>query len=70
VTGGRDARREGTLVFPGFGVIPEDDRQQRKGDDDTENVPGVDSHGALGAMVYRPDIHGCGDDTDDQIGKQ
>jgi hypothetical protein len=70
VKGGRDAKREGRLVFPGFGVIPEDDRQQREGDDDTEYVPGIDGHGVLGAMAYRPDINGCGDDTDDQIRKQ
>jgi hypothetical protein len=51
-------------------MIEEDDRQQREGNDDTENVPGVDGHRTLGVMAYRPDIHGCGDDTDDQISKQ
>jgi hypothetical protein len=51
-------------------MIEEDDRQQREGDDNTENVPGIDGHTTLGAMAYRPDIHGCGDDTDDQIRKQ
>jgi hypothetical protein len=67
-TNGRARRRKSE--FAGFGMIEEDDRQQREGDDETEHVPGIDGHRALGAMAYRPDIHGCGDDTDDQIRKQ
>jgi hypothetical protein len=50
-------------------MVPEDDREQCEGDDETEHVPEIDGHRVLGAMAYRPDIHGCGDDTDDQIRK-
>jgi hypothetical protein len=55
--------------FAGFGMIPQDDRQQREGHEDSNDVPGIDGHTALGAMVHCPDINGCGEDTDDQIGK-
>ena len=67
-TNGRPRRQRSE--FAGFGMIPQDDREQRDGNDDTENVPGIDGHKVLGAMAYRPDIHACGDDTDDQIRKQ
>ena len=68
--GGRHPMREGTLIFFRPWMIEEDDRQQRKDDNETEHVPGIDGHRALGAMAHRPDINGCGDDTDDQICKQ
>jgi hypothetical protein len=66
-TNGRAKRRRSE--FAGFGMIPQDDRKQCEGNEDSKYVPQVDRHNALGAMAHRPDIHGCGDDTDDQIGK-
>jgi hypothetical protein len=67
-TNGRARRRRS--AFAGFGMIPQDDREQRESNEDANYIPGIDSHRALGAMAHRPDIHGCGDDTDDQICKQ